>query len=495
MSNSLNLGLPFVEPAQAQKHVTVNDALMRLDAVVQLAVIDRTIAAPPGAPAEGDRYIVAASATGAWAGHEDEVAAYLDGAWTFFAPQEGWFAFDRAAGVIVTYGGSGWGPMAGTFSAGTAETLGINTTADATNRLSVRSAYALFAPDPSGPATGDVRIVATKETAGDVVSHLFQNNYLGRAEFGLIGSDDFSLKVSADGSAFAQAFVVDRTTAQVTFDEEVSAAGGLVTLSGTGASWSNGLAVSLGGAGDSGSLAVGVGALDAATSGVDNVAVGDSALGAVTSGGLNVAVGVDAGAAATTASGNTMVGAGAGSALTGGTNTGVGRNAFVGASAGVTNSTAVGANATVGGSNQVQLGDSATTTYAYGAVQDRSDARDKADIRDTVLGLSFIKALRPVDFRWDYREDYRDADGGEAPKDGTRVRERFHHGFIAQEVEGVIAASGVDFGGFQDHARAGGRDVKTLGYGEFVGPMVKAIQELSAEVEALRTEVARLGMS
>src|SRR3546814_13145999 len=60
----------------------------------------------------------------------------------------------------------------------------------------------------------------------------------------------------------------------------------------------------------------------------------------------------------------------------------------------------------ISGANQVQLGDSATTSYVYGTVQNRSDARDKADIRDTQLGLDFIKALRPVDYRWDMREDY-----------------------------------------------------------------------------------------
>ena len=48
------------------------------------------------------------------------------------------------------------------------------------------------------------------------------------------------------------------------------------------------------------------------------------------------------------------------------------------------------------------------TTYVYGTVQNRSDSRDKADVRDTVLGLDFINKLRPVDFKWDLREQYID---------------------------------------------------------------------------------------
>ena len=59
MSNSALLNLPYILPAQAQKHVTHNDALRALDAIVHLAVLDRDIASPPASPQEGDRYIVA----------------------------------------------------------------------------------------------------------------------------------------------------------------------------------------------------------------------------------------------------------------------------------------------------------------------------------------------------------------------------------------------------------------------------------------------------
>lgn len=485
MSNSLNLELPYVEEAQAQKHVTVNEAFRRLDALVQLTVIDRTTTAPPGSPSEGDRYIIASPATGAWSGRVGEVAAYLDGAWAYFEPQEGWLAFIADEDALGVFDGSSWSLLSSSDAAETAPKFGINTTADTTNRLAVRSNAALFAPATGG--TGDVRIVATKDTSGDVVSYLFQNNFSGRAEFGLIGSDDFSLKVSADGSAFSQAFTVDRASAEVAFDEAISVAGS-ATLSGTALTFSSGLGLSLGAGGDVDSLAVGDAALGVATSGTDNVAVGAAALGAVTSGANNVAVGSDAGAAVATAGGCTFVGAAAGQAMTGADNTALGRDTFTGATATFTNCTAVGAQATVSGSNEVQLGNSATTTYAYGAVQDRSDARDKADVRDTVLGLDFVRRLRPVDYRWDYREDYGAAEGrwDGSKRDGSRRRRRYHHGFIAQDIEALIAASGVDFGGFQDHAVNGGADVKTLGYAEFLAPMVRAIQELSDEVETLR---------
>jgi len=76
MSETPSLGLPLLAAEQAQKHVTHNEAISALDALVQLAVKDRGLAAPPGSPAAGDRYIVAAGASGAWAGHESEIAAW-----------------------------------------------------------------------------------------------------------------------------------------------------------------------------------------------------------------------------------------------------------------------------------------------------------------------------------------------------------------------------------------------------------------------------------
>lgn len=156
------------------------------------------------------------------------------------------------------------------------------------------------------------------------------------------------------------------------------------------------------------------------------------------------------------------------------------------------NVTGIGYDSRVSGANQVQLGNSATTTYVYGTVQNRSDARDKADVRDTELGLDFIEKLRPVDYRWDMREDYfeEDEDGNHTvvPKDGSKKRSRYHHGFIAQEVQQVIEETGIDFGGLQDHSVNGGADVLSIGYDEVIAPLVKAVQELSARVAELEAQ-------
>jgi hypothetical protein len=120
-----------------------------------------------------------------------------------------------------------------------------------------------------------------------------------------------------------------------------------------------------------------------------------------------------------------------------------------------------------------------------------SDMRDKADIRDTILGLDFVIALHPVDFKWDCRDDYFIVSDGTkvvVPKDGSKKRTRFHHGLIAQELKQTIDDLGVDFGGYQDHNIIGERDVLTISYDELIAPMIKAIQELSERLLLLENK-------
>lgn len=230
--------------------------------------------------------------------------------------------------------------------------------------------------------------------------------------------------------------------------------------------------------------AIGDAALGSMVSGASAVAIGRSALGNATVG-YSIAIGDLAGYGQTTNGFNVYIGRNAGYAHTGSQNTAIGDNALSAAAA-YNNCTGLGSAAAVTGSNQVQLGDSATTPYAYAALQIRSDARDKADIRPTALGLDFVMGLKPVDFRWNFRSDYKE---GDAP--GSKKRKRFHHGFIAQDVQALIAKTGVDFGGFQDHKVDGGEDVLSLAKEEMIGPLVRAVQELQAQVAELRAQIQK----
>ena len=236
--------------------------------------------------------------------------------------------------------------------------------------------------------------------------------------------------------------------------------------------------------------------------GTNNVAVGKNSMRDAKNCIQNVALG-NASLLKSQGDQNTAIGQGSLNNLTTGyKNTALGFSAGVGITNHI-NATCLGHDSTVSGSNQVQLGNSATTTYAYGAVQNRSDARDKTDIRDTLLGLDFIKSLRPVDFRWNYREDYYNdeeyTEDGEpsirkvaVPQDGSRSRARFHHGLIAQEVKQAADSQNVDFAGYQDHSTDGGDDVLSLGYSELIAPLIKAVQQLSEENADLKARIETL---
>lgn len=216
MSNTTNLQLPYLAAAQAQKHVTLNESLRNLDALVQLAVLNRTLAAPPPSPAEGDRHIVAASATDAWTGHDSKIAAWQDGAWMFYQPRDGWVAWCSDEAVALVWSGSAWDNLG---LAGTLEQLGINASADASNRLTVKSDASLFTHDDVTPGSGDHQMKINKAGSGNTASMLFQTNWSGRAEFGLAGDDDWHVKVSSDGSIWREALVVDSETGMVSFPQ------------------------------------------------------------------------------------------------------------------------------------------------------------------------------------------------------------------------------------------------------------------------------------
>lgn len=357
MAESPNLVLPYIQASQAQKHVTHNEAIRLLDGMVQLAVLSRTLTSPPGSPADGDRYIVASGATGAWATWDLNVAFWIDGAWVRLVPRLGWIAYSVADSAHYAWNGSAWVAFVGggggssfddlafqltdnadatkvakfqlsgittgttrtftfpdttstlavlaatqtftgttnftgTFSvdaatgtlvsatgtatanvgsgattSGTTKTVNLGTggdsgsttvvnigstvagalgslvinsptvtfaasvssiamaaanlsalyvgiggaTADATNRLSINTPAVLF--NHSGAS---LQATLNKNAAGNDAGFIFQTGFSTRALFGTLGSDDFVLKVSPDGSSFFDAFTVARATGRLT---------------------------------------------------------------------------------------------------------------------------------------------------------------------------------------------------------------------------------------------------------------------------------------
>lgn len=108
MTNTPRLALPAIEAAQAQKHVTHNEALNLLDALTQLTVESRTLATPPALPAEGACYIPAAGASGAWMGWSGQIALFSGGGWIRIVPVSGLKAWVKPERLTVTYEDGLW---------------------------------------------------------------------------------------------------------------------------------------------------------------------------------------------------------------------------------------------------------------------------------------------------------------------------------------------------------------------------------------------------
>ncbi|RKE72594.1 DUF2793 domain-containing protein [Pseudorhodoplanes sinuspersici] len=221
MTNSLHLALPYIAAAQAQKHVTHNEALRILDALVMLAVDDRDLSSPPGAPAEGSRYLVKPAGSGGFAGKDNQIAHFRDGAFAFFAPQPGWIAYVIDEGVTLVFDGSNWVPLLGAApQLQNVSRLGLAATADAINPLSARLNSALFAAKTvADGGNGDLRYTLSKESVAKTLSLLFQNDFYSRAEIGLTGDDDFHVKVSDDGATWREGIVVASDTGKVSFPQ------------------------------------------------------------------------------------------------------------------------------------------------------------------------------------------------------------------------------------------------------------------------------------
>ena len=211
MDATANLRLPYILPSQAQKAVTHNEALRRLDAVVMLAVKSRALASPPAEAAEGDRYVVPAGALGAWAGKAGLIASRQDEAWDFVEPRDGWIAWCVEEENLLCFSDGDW-QATNALTLENVPRVGVNTVPDDTNRLAVASNASLFSHAGAGH-----RIVVNKNATADTASLVFQTGFSGRAEIGLTGNDRLTVRVSPDGSTFKSALDIDPASGKLAF--------------------------------------------------------------------------------------------------------------------------------------------------------------------------------------------------------------------------------------------------------------------------------------
>ena len=134
-----------------------------------------------------------------------------------------------------------------------------------------------------------------------------------------------------------------------------------------------------------------------------------------------------------------------------------------------------------------------------------SDCRSKCNIKDLPYGLNFINLLRPVSYKWKPQPDKLDKDGNlleQGEKCHTGPRSSF--GLLGQEVKGALDKLGLgysDFGAYSDQEYENRNNPNwkksytmedktiTLAYSGFISPLIKAVQELSAEVDSLKAQL------
>lgn len=207
MSQSPRIDLTFLLPSQAQKTISVNESFHRLDALVQMVVHSRSEPSPsPADPLAG--YVLTGPLDGM--GRAGDLAFWQDGRWAVLTPRQGWRTWVRDEARECVWTGSEWVPSAPVTDV--LPQLGINTQADATSKLAVKSDAVLLSHDDVTPGSGDMRLVLNRAGPQSVASLIFQTAFSGEAEFGLSGAGDVVLRVSPDGSSFLDALRVDRAT-------------------------------------------------------------------------------------------------------------------------------------------------------------------------------------------------------------------------------------------------------------------------------------------
>ena len=230
----------------------------------------------------------------------------------------------------------------------------------------------------------------------------------------------------------------------------------------------------------------------------NNTAVGSDALGVNTTGDHNVAVGKETGAAISTGTGNILLGTNAGASstnlTTGNFNIVIGYQARTNAAASA-NMIVMGQQVTGEGNNNFTFGNGSTdSNIAFGAtsITAPSDIRLKEDIQDEQIGLNFVNDLRPVTYRWKKAKDVSsELDCYEKNSEERVMNGKYNHGFIAQEVKQLIDKHDLKDGfDMWSEDEADGR--QRIGEASLMPLMVKAVQELKAELDAAKERIKTL---
>lgn len=210
---SSNLSLPYLLASQTQKHVTYNELVNKIDALLMLCLASKSMNTLPLLPIEGQCFIIAPNGINDWDGKAGNIAIFQNLGWEYVVPQKGFIAYIIDENKTYIYNGA-WVNISETINQNeNFNKFAIGTSSDVANPFSAKLNNALFcAKYVSDNGDGNLRIKINKESTAKTASFLFQNNWAGRVEFGLCDNDNFSIKLSADGNAWSSPLVIDNVT-------------------------------------------------------------------------------------------------------------------------------------------------------------------------------------------------------------------------------------------------------------------------------------------
>lgn len=219
------LGLPILAPSQAQKHITHNEALRRLDGLVQTTLASIGGQTPPLLPNVGDVHALGATPTGEWSGQGGKLAQWQFDQWQFTTPQDGWQAWDLTDEMMRVYRGGAWVSLMQNLPS-----LGIGTSSDSQNLLALASSASLFNHAGAGH-----QLKVNKAAPNESATLVYQSNWNGHAEIGLAGDNNFHIKTSLNGTSWTEALVIDAASgilsgAGVQANSEDSTSGRLLSV-------------------------------------------------------------------------------------------------------------------------------------------------------------------------------------------------------------------------------------------------------------------------
>lgn len=199
------LDLPFIAPSQVLRYLTHNEALQTVDGLLFCAVSDAAATELPTVPEDGTRIIVAANASGALAEQALSIAMFQNGSWLFYKPKSGWQVWNEAEQELLVFNETRWLPLLGQADLenyrgilSNLSQIGIGTIPDE------QTALAVFGEGSLLDGADSHRLAINRGASTGTASIIFQSQHSGRAEIGLTGDDQLSIKTSEDGDIWTQ---------------------------------------------------------------------------------------------------------------------------------------------------------------------------------------------------------------------------------------------------------------------------------------------------